>query len=226
MDPLAQLWPLFGLRIRTARLDLRLPREDDLPGLARAARMISGPGEPQLQMTWMYQPSPGMERELLQWHWRALAHWKPDSWNLPLAVFADGEPIGRQDLFADDYPRVRAVGTGSWLTRGLQGNGYGTEARAAVLELAFGCLAALEANSLFVGGNHASERVSRKLGYVDNGQKAKHRDGQGRVTEYRLRLDRETWQAMRRQGEVDISGVEACLPMFGLPASIPKTEGP
>jgi RimJ/RimL family protein N-acetyltransferase len=122
-------------------------------------------------MTWMYQPTPVMQRELLQWQWRALAHWKAESWNLPLAIFANGEPIGGQDLFADDYPRVRAVGTGSWLTRGLQGNGYGTEARAAVLELAFGPLGALEANTVFVAGNHASERVSRKLGYVDTGRR-------------------------------------------------------
>ena len=138
MDSLAETWPLFGLRISTARLELRLPREEELPALARAGRVIAAPGEPQLQMQWMYGPSPGMERDLLQWHWRALAHWKADSWNLPLAVFADGEPIGRQDLFADDFRRVRSVGTGSWLTRSCQGQGYGSEARAAVLELAFG----------------------------------------------------------------------------------------
>lgn len=31
---LAGLWPLFGLLIKTSRLQLRLPREDELPALA------------------------------------------------------------------------------------------------------------------------------------------------------------------------------------------------
>jgi hypothetical protein len=38
--------------------------------------------------------SPGMERQLLQRHWRTLAHWKPASWHLPLAVFLAGELLG------------------------------------------------------------------------------------------------------------------------------------
>jgi len=60
-EPLAGLWPLFGLLIQTPTLRLRLPREEDLPALARAARDIAGPGEPRLQMPWMYDDSPAME---------------------------------------------------------------------------------------------------------------------------------------------------------------------
>jgi hypothetical protein len=45
-EPLAGLWPLFGLVVQTPALRLRLPREEDLPGLAAAARDIAGPGEP------------------------------------------------------------------------------------------------------------------------------------------------------------------------------------
>lgn len=130
-EPLAGLWPLFGLLIQTATLQLRLPRDQDLPALARAARDIAGPEEPRLQMPWMYQDSPAMERQLLQRHWRALAHWRPESWHLPLAVFAGGEPIGIQSVWAEDFARCRSVGTGSWITRARQGRGYGTEARAA-----------------------------------------------------------------------------------------------
>jgi RimJ/RimL family protein N-acetyltransferase len=44
-----------------------------------------------------------------------------------------------------DFARLRSVGTGSWVTRSEQGRGYGTEARLAVLELAFGHLGAEEA---------------------------------------------------------------------------------
>jgi hypothetical protein len=77
-EPLVGLWPLFGLLIQTPALQLRLAREEDLPALARAARDIAGPGEPRLQMPWMYDDSPAMERQLLQRHWRALAHWRPE----------------------------------------------------------------------------------------------------------------------------------------------------
>jgi hypothetical protein len=82
---LADLRPVFGLLIQTPRL-LRLPLEDDLCELARAARIIATPGEPQLHLPWMHQSSPGMERLFLQRYRRALAHWKPESWHLPLAI--------------------------------------------------------------------------------------------------------------------------------------------
>lgn len=215
---LAALWPQFGLLIETPRLQLRLPREDELPALTRAARDIAGPAGPRLQMPWMYEPSPAMERQLLQRHWRALAHWKPGSWHLPLAVFLAGEPAGMQDLWAEDFAVRRSVASGSWITRARQRRGYGTEARAAVLELAFGRLNAAEALTDYVEGNHASERVSRKLGYSPNGQRAVNRDGTGRVTEYQLRLDRLAWEASTRHDHVSITGLGPCLPMLGLAA--------
>lgn len=170
---LAGLWPLFGLLIETPRLQLRLPCEDELPALAEAARDIAGPDGPRLQMPWMYGDSPDMERQLLQRHWRAPAHWKTASWHLPLAVFLAAEPAGMQDLWAEEFARRRSVGTGSWITRTGQGRGYDTEARAAVLDLAFAHLDALEALTEYTEGNHASERFSRKLGYAPNGQRAR-----------------------------------------------------
>ncbi len=170
-------------------------------------------------MPWMYGDSPDMERQLLQRHWRALAHWKPASWHLPLAVFADAEPIGMQDLWAEEFALRRSVGTGSWVTRARQRSGYGTEARAAVLELAFGHLGAIEALTEYTEGNVASERVSRRLGYVPNGQRAAHRDDAGRVTEYQLRLDRSAWESRARRDRITVTGLEPCLPMLGLPGS-------
>jgi RimJ/RimL family protein N-acetyltransferase len=224
-EPLAGLWPLFGLLIQTPALRLRLPREEDLPALARAARDIAGPGEPRLPMPWMYDGSPATERQLLQRHWRALAHWRPESWHLLLAVFTDDEPIGVQNMWADDFARCRSVGTGSWITRSRQGRGHGTEARAAVLQLAFGHLGALEAHTEYLDGNRASERVSRKLGYTPNGQHAVYRDDAGRVTEYRLRLDRRAWQATARRDGITVNGLGPCAPLFGL-ASPGTAEAP
>jgi RimJ/RimL family protein N-acetyltransferase len=213
---LAGLWPLFGLLIETPRLQLRLPREDELPVLARAARDIAGPDGPRLQMPWMYGGSPGMERQLLQRHWRALAHWEPAGWHLPLAVFLGAEPIGMQDLWAQEFARRRSAGTGSWITRARQGRGYGTEARAAILDLAFGHLGAAEALTEYIEGNHASERVSRKLGYVPNGQRTVHRDDTGRVAEYQLRLDRPAWESRTRPDPAAVTGLGPCLPLLGL----------
>lgn len=219
MDSVADLWPVFGLLIETPRLRLRLPREDDLCELARAARVIAGPGEPQLHLPWMYEPSPGMERQFLQRYWRALAHWKPDSWHLPLAIYLDERPIGVQDMWANDFARVRSVGTGSWISRGEQGHGYGAEARTAVLELAFGQLGAEEACTEYLDGNHASEKVSRKLGYADNGQHLVYREDTGRTTEYRLRLDCQTWRKYPDETPCVITGIAPCLVMFGLDSS-------
>ena len=168
-DSVADVWPIFGLLIQTPRLRLRLPREDDLPELARAAGVISAPGEPHLHLAWMYEPSPDMERQYFQRYWRALAHWRPSSWHLPLAIYLEERPIGVQDMWAADFARLRSVGTGSWIRRDRQGQGYGTEGRTAVLELAFGQLGAEEACTEYLDGNHASEKVSRKLHYTGNG---------------------------------------------------------
>jgi RimJ/RimL family protein N-acetyltransferase len=215
-DAVAAIWPVFGLVIRTPRLVLRLPRESDLPVLARVAREIAGPGEPRLQMPWMYEPSPAMERRLVQRYWRSLAHWKPESWHLAMAVYVDGEPVGVQDIWANDFVRARSVGTGFWITRSSQGKGLGTEARSAVLDLAFSCLGAGEALTEYLDGNIASERVSRKFGYVNNGERLTYREGSGQVIEYHLRLTREGWEQARNGQRAVITGFERCASMFGL----------
>ena len=129
------------------------------------------------------------------------------------------EPVGMQDVWAEEFAQRRSVGTGSWITRARQGRGYGTEARAAVPDLAFGHLGAIEALTEYTEGNHASERVSSKLGYVPNGQRAAHRDDAGRVTEYQLRLDRTAWESRARHDRTAVTGLGPCLPMLGLPGS-------
>jgi RimJ/RimL family protein N-acetyltransferase len=216
VDRLADVWPLFGLRICTPRLCLRLPREQDLGALLEAARAISGPGEPRLHLPWMYAASPHMERQLLQRHWRALTQWRTESWLLPLAVYRAGRPIGMQELWAFDFVNQRSVITGSWLTRGEQGKGYGTEMRAAALELAFGSLGAEEAYTRFLDGNHASRAVSRKLHFTSNGQRIIYRKGVGRTIQHAARLNRATWEEHRNGSSFEITGIEPCLAMFGL----------
>jgi RimJ/RimL family protein N-acetyltransferase len=213
---LAALWPVFGLVIETPRLRLRLPVEGDLPALAKAARTLRSPGERPFQLPWMYDPSPQMERQLLQRYWRALAHWRPESWHLLLAIYLEGLPIGMQELWAKDFRRIRSVGTGSWVGLEYQGKRYGTEARAGVLELAFGCLGAEEARSEYLDGNIASAKVSARLNYTPNGRRLIHREAQGRLIEHEMRLDRGAWEACRERGRSTIAGFEPCREMFGI----------
>ena len=64
---------------------------------------------------------------------------------------------------------LREVSTGSWLGQRYQGQGLGTEMRAAVLHLAFTGLGAEFATSNTFTDNAASLGVSRKLGYLPDG---------------------------------------------------------
>ena len=51
----------------------------------------------------------------------ALAYRKPGSWYLALAVFLAGEPIGLQDLWAEDFAVRKSIASGSSITRARQG---------------------------------------------------------------------------------------------------------
>ena len=173
-------WPLFDLRLRTPRLELRLPTDDDLLALAAVARAgVHDLPESPFLVPWDELPSPAFERQFLLHWWRVRGTWSPDDWTLGLAVLAEGRPIGIQDLMARDFAHRRTVLTGSWLGLEHQGQGYGTEMRAAVLALAFEELGALVAESGYVDGNEASGRVSAKLGYLAKRRAAHRAHGNG-----------------------------------------------
>jgi len=72
-----------------------------------------------------------------------------------------------------------------------------------------------EACTEYLAGNHASDKVSRKLGYADNGQHLAHRDDTGHTMEFQLRLDRQTWQKNRDDISCSVIGIEPSLAMFG-----------
>ncbi len=107
--------------------------------------------------------------------------------------------------------------TGSWLGKSQQGQGIGTEMRAAALHLAFTELGAEEAVSGALEHNLASQSISRKLGYQSDGIKRHTVRGVGR-TERRLRLTRAAWEH-HRTIPVTIDGVARCLPLFGADAA-------
>lgn len=206
------LSPLFGLRLVTPRLVLRLPAGEELLELARVAeRGIHPPDEMPFAVAWTDDFS--IERFLAH-HEAARERWRPDSWSLLLGVWAEGRLAGCQEVAADDFPTRRTVETGSWLGRDFQRRGYGTEMRAAVLELAFRGLGALAAESGALAGNVASARVSEKLGYRPAGEGVCSPRGTP-VREQRYRLERNDWEAAEHP-PVGIEGLGQCLPLFGL----------
>ncbi len=212
-------WPIFGLTLTTPRLVLRPPTDDDFPGLLAAIDAgIHDPSVMPFLLAWTDKPREERERDSVQWWWRQRAEWKPDDWSLPLGVFLDGRAVGMQDMAARQYAVLRVVDTGSWLTQDVQGQGLGKEMRAAALHLAFECLGAEVAESGAFTDNASSLGVSRALGYVDNGTHRHAPRGTAVTTQY-LKLTREAWLERRdSMPPVEVSGLEPCLPMFGLPA--------
>lgn len=208
-------WPLFDLRVRTARLEIRLPTDEDIVALVRVAdeQGIHDPARMPFSLPWTDAPTPRRQRESMQWFWGRRAQWRPEQWTFTGAVVVDGAVVGVQDLAATDFAVLRSVHTGSWLGRAHQGQGLGKEMRAAILHLAFAGLGAQEATSGAFADNDASAATSRSLGYEENGtETAKQREAAGTVR--RFRLTRERWEARRRH-DVTIEGLDPCLELFG-----------
>ena len=154
---------LEAIRLRTERLVLRLPTHEELVALGELAVAGIHPRE-EMPFGVAWTDDVAVE-SFVAFHEEARAAWRPDDWTLNLVTFLDGVPIGTQGMIGKDFAETREVSTGSWLGWRYQGRGYGTEQRAAVLELAFRGLGARAALSGALEGNVASARVSEKLGY-------------------------------------------------------------
>ena len=203
--------PLFELRLKTPRLELRLPTQEELVELRELARAgIHPPEEMPFAVAWTDEPY--SEEWVVAFHEEQRAGWRPDSWDLELGVWSDGELAGVQAMYGKDFAASRTVGTGSWLGQRFQGRGIGTEMRVAMLELAFRGLGAELARSGAVDGNRASLRVSEKLGYRVTGRGTVSPRGV-EVAHDDLELRREDW---RPPLAVELDGVGTCLPMFGV----------
>ena len=206
-------WPLFDLVVRTPRLELRLPREQEFGALvALVDRGIHDPDTMPFFVPWTDVEPPERARSSAQWLWGHRANWSPEKWTYTGTAFVDGEPVGMQDLEAEHFRAVRSVETGSWLGRAHQGRGLGREMREAVLHLAFAGLGAEEALSGAFEDNAASLATSRAIGYEENGEARGHRrDGSTRTI--RFRLGRQRWE-QRRRHDIEIIGLDGCLDMF------------
>jgi RimJ/RimL family protein N-acetyltransferase len=202
--------PLFDLRLRTPRLELRLPTTRELYELRELA--LGGVHPPEFMpfsIAWTDDPELST---FLDYHEMRRQDWSPEEWHLELAVWLGPELVGVQAVRGESFAETRRVETGSWLGQRFQRRGVGTEMRTAVLELAFRGLGAACARSGAIDGNAASLRVSEKLGYRQVGRSEVAPRGQA-VGHADLELRRSDWQP---PFTVEIENLEPCLPLFGI----------
>lgn len=205
-------WPLRDLQLTTERLVLRQPTEDELSAIADvAAGGISRPGERPFLMAWPDDPVE-RARRVLQMYWSHIGAWTRDEWELSLGVFRDGTPLGMVGLMGSEFRVLREVKTWSWLGLAHQQHGYGTEARTALLHLAFAGLDAVAARTEVFQDNAGSQGVSRKLGYRPDGISRDVLDGEPIISD-RLRLTREDWFGIARP-KVELAGLDGCRDWF------------
>ena len=201
--------PLWNIRVRTPRLELRLPTRDELRAFYRVAEAgVHPPEEMPFAVPWTDTLT---EEAFASYHRGCWESWSPDRWSCNFVTFVAGEPIGTQGIESERFSETRTVETGSWLGQRHQGQGYGTEQRAAVLEFAFRGLGADTATSGALFPNVASQRISEKLGYRVTGVRELSPRGEP-IKHYDYRLDRADW---RSPVDVEIVGLEPALPLFG-----------
>ena len=206
-------WPLFGLSIETPRLILSYPTDDDLAALNNlAGQGIHDPAVMPFDTPWTDEPLEIRPQHSLQFYWGTRANWKPTSWHITMMVKEGDAVVG--ELEKQLRSLKRQVGTGSWVGQAYQGRGIGKEMRAAILHLAFAGLGAERATSGAFEDNVASLAVSRALGYVENGDDIGAPRGTP-MRQVRLLLTRQAWEKNRRH-DIQIHGLEPCLPMFGI----------
>ena len=210
---LAGIWPLFGLVVRTPRLELRYT--DDVAGAAMAALTgdIHDPDMMPFETPWSRAPDGERERNTMAHLWQNRAAVGPETWVLDLVVVLDGEVVGNQSLRAVEFATSRTVDTGSWLHRPQQGRGVGQEMRQAVLHLAFAGLGAERATTCCFDDNPASRRVTEAVGYRSAGERVEDFDGRPRrLLDYML--DRADWLP-RRRTDIALLGLDPCRGLLG-----------
>jgi RimJ/RimL family protein N-acetyltransferase len=206
-------WPPAELRLRIADLVLRPMIEADLQLLADLLPedVEQDPALP------VFETASDRATGVALEYWRSLGNWRPQLWSIGFVVQHAGLAIGVQRLRAENFQTLRTVETASWLATHARGRGIGRAMRLAVLALAFDGLHAAVAESSAWDDNAASIAVSRALGYVDNGVVRRPR-GPGAGDMVRMRLPAQLWQERHSDHGVQITGLEPCLPFFGVPA--------
>jgi RimJ/RimL family protein N-acetyltransferase len=215
-------WPFFDLRVRCDEVLLRGATDADLEALQSVI-----PDDLEMNPANATFPTLSVEddrrRQLVCDMWKHRGTWSVDNWCLDLAVEVDGHVVGVQALEGEQFPQLKTVDSYSWLASGVRGRGLANSMRAGVLTLAFEHLGAEIAVSSARTDNAPSLAVSYRLGYVDNGL-TRTVTPTGPFELQHVRLTREAWRAGGRAAEV--TGVEACLPWFGIGPDVGPGVGP
>jgi RimJ/RimL family protein N-acetyltransferase len=203
------IWPLFDLRIRTPRLEVRYIDDELGAKLALlATRGIHDPTFMPFAIPWTDVESPEMERNALQFYWRCRAETRPSHWTLNFAAIVDGHVIGSTSLIASDFGVLRQFETGSWLGREYQGQGLGKEMRIASLQLGFaGFFADFATTGAYVD-NGPSLGVTSSLGYQEAGRRrVVRREAPAEMVGFHM--SRAHWQQHVRREDIELFGVAA-----------------
>jgi RimJ/RimL family protein N-acetyltransferase len=216
MVPMAtKHWPLFDLHVMTERLVLRPLADDDFDALIEAIDAgIHDPDQSPFLFQWADEEPVKRAQNAVQFWWSRRANWSVDSWALGFGVWLDGRLVGVQEIEAKQFPVLREVSTGSWLTQSMQGQGIGKEMRAAVLSLAFASLGAEFARTAAFADNAASLGVTRHIGYRENGR-ARHVNRGEAAETIRFTISKAEFSAQAFP-TIRVENLEPCLAMFGL----------
>ncbi len=226
-DRLAALNPVFALEVRTPRLVLRFPTDDDLVELAELAVLgVHGPDEMPFETPWTQVPSPFLERNTLQWFWQQRATVQGDAPFITMVTVVDGVVVGTQGLFSASWKGSRTFETGSWLGLAFQGKGIGKEMRIAALQLGFDGLGARRMITEAYADNPSSVGVTEALGYRPNGDVFVSRGGEP-TRSVRYAMDPEDFARLRRD-DIELVGTEAVAALLGsehVPGQPPPAPG-
>jgi RimJ/RimL family protein N-acetyltransferase len=220
-------WPLSAVSVSTDLVQLRWPTLEQLDDLAaRGAEGVHDRGYMPFFSAWTDGDAETVSRRVLQRHWGALAAWRPEDWTLYLVVLHQGVVVGSQSIGARDFATNREVVLTSWLATAVQGRGFGTHARAALLALAFAGLGADEALVVVRQDNVASQRLCEKFGFLRDGTQTNAVRGE-RVLSDRYRLSRDAW-ASKRWIDAAVADLTSSRALFGMSDSpnAPQTPTP
>ena len=220
-ERLAAHFPVFALEVRTPRVTLRFPDDDDLVELAElGARGVHDPETMPFTVPWTRISPPFQQRNTLQYFWTQRGTLQAEAWNVPLATVVDGRVVGSQGVFATkDWKVTKTVETGSWLGREHHGQGIGKEMRVAALHLAFDGFGAEEAVTAAFEDNPSSLGVTKALGYRPNGTDRVARNGNV-IRLCRYTMSRDDFAGLRRD-DIEVHGAAPVVELFGT-AQVPE----
>ena len=215
---LVEMWPPAGVRVQCGDLELRYLDDELLTRLAAlGGEGIHDPATMPFTRSWTRGTPEEVRRSILQYQWGLRGSFSREKWSLELAVLRDGEVLGIQGLYAQDFAVTREAETGSWLGLRHHGRGVGTRMRLAILHLLFEGLDAERATTSAFADNGPSNGVTRRLGYEANGESLVAREG-APARSLRYVMHRAAWAARgpEQRPDVVLHGVPALRTFLGL----------